>query len=210
MNISIIGASAGIGHETVKRALDRKHTVTTLSRSKIQITDNQSLIEIHGNATNKADLIKLIQKADAVIVTLGTGKSMKPTSLFSDFGQLIVEVQRENKLDIPFIFVTGFGAGESINYATWPVKLFMKFFLKDVYADKAKMEEIIANSNMNWIIVRPGSLSDKPLTEKYRIENRLYKGINIGKINRSDVADFLVKQAEKPTELKKYVSISAK
>lgn len=210
MNISIIGASAGIGLETVKRALDRKHTVTALSRSKIPITGNESLIMMSGNATNKTDLVNSMQKADAVVVTLGTGKSMKPTTLYSDFGKLIVEVQREYKLDIPFIFVTGFGAGESINYASWFVKLFMKFFLKDVYADKTIMEEMIANSNMNWIIVRPGSLLDKPLTENYRIENRLYKGINIGGINRSDVADFLIKQAENPTELKKYISISAK
>jgi putative NADH-flavin reductase len=32
MNITVIGASAGIGLETVKRALERNHNVTTLSR----------------------------------------------------------------------------------------------------------------------------------------------------------------------------------
>ena len=72
------------------------------------------------------------------------------------------------------------------------------------------MEEIITNSDMNWTVVRPGRLFDKELTEKYRIENTLFKGINIGGINRADVADFLIKQAEKQTELKKYIAISAK
>ncbi len=37
MNITIIGASAGIGLETVKRGLNRNHSITTLSRSKIEI-----------------------------------------------------------------------------------------------------------------------------------------------------------------------------
>jgi len=36
------------------------------------------------------------------------------------------------------------------------------------------------------------------------------QGIDIGGINRADVADFLIKQAEKQTELKKYIAISEK
>jgi hypothetical protein len=35
---------------------------------------------------------------------------MKATTLFSDFAKLIVEIHRENKIVIPFIFVSGFGA----------------------------------------------------------------------------------------------------
>jgi len=210
MNITIIGASAGIGLETVKRGLNRNHSLTTLSRSEIEIEEKKSFNMILGDATNKADLINSIQQADAIIVTLGTGRNMKATTLFSDFAKLIVEINREKKMDVPFIFVTGFGAGESKNYVPWMVKLFLKYLLKDVYADKTKMEEIITNSDLNWTVVRPGRLLDKELTEKYRIENTLFKGINIGGINRADVADFLIKQAEKQTEVKKYIALSEK
>lgn len=210
MNITIIGASAGVGLETVKRALDRKHNVTTLSRSEINLSNNNNLTMLTGSATNKADLIKSIEKADAVIVALGTGKSMKPTTLYSDFAKLLEEVQKETNTQIPFIVLTGFGAGESGKYNGFIMKLFFKFLLNDVYADKTKMEEIISSSKLKWEIVRPGLLKDKPLTEKYRIETKLFKGINIGSINRADVADFLVKQAENPTELNKYVSLSNK
>ena len=210
MNITIIGASVGIGLETVKRGLNRKHSVTTLSQSEIKIEEKKSLEMILGNATNKADLLNSIQNAEAIIVTLGTSKNMKSTTLFSDFAKLIVEINRENKIDVPFIFVTGFGAGESKNYVSWLVKMFLKYLLKDVYADKTKMEEIITHSDLNWTVVRPGRLLDRDLTEKYRVENKLFKGINIGGINRADVADFLIKQAEKQTELKKYIAISEK
>ena len=210
MNITIIGASAGIGLEAVKRGLNRNHSITTLSRSEIQIEEKESINKILGDATNKADLIKSIQNAEALIITLGTGKNMKATTLFSDFAKLIVEIHRENKIEIPLIFVTGFGAGESKNYVSWLVKMFLKYLLKDVYDDKAKMEEIITNSDLNWTVVRPGRLLDGELTEKYRIENTLFKGIKIGGINRADVADFLIKQAEKQTQLKKYIAISEK
>jgi putative NADH-flavin reductase len=210
MNITIIGASAGVGLETVKRALERKHNVTTLSRSEITLPSNSSLTTLYGSATNKEDLKKSIANADAIIVALGTGKSMKPTTLYSDFAKLLVEVQTETNAQIPFIILTGFGAGESGQYNGFIMKLFFKFLLKDVYADKTKMEELITASKMKWEIVRPGLLKDKPLTEKYKVENKLYEGINIGSINRSDVADFLVKQAENPTEINKYVSLSNK
>lgn len=208
MNITIIGASAGVGLETVKRALERNHKVTTLSRTDIQISNNGNLNKQIGSATNKNDLKKSIEDADAVIVALGTGKSMKPTTLYSDFTKLLVEIQKETNAQIPFIVLTGFGAGESGKYNGLIMKLFFKFLLKDVYTDKTKMEEIITASKLKWEIVRPGLLKDKPMTEKYRVETKLFKGINIGSINRADVADFLVKQAENPTELSKYVSLS--
>ena len=210
MNITIIGASGGIGLEAVKRGLNRNHYITTLSRSEIKLEENKSLKIIIGDATNKADLLNAIQNADAIIVTLGTVKNTKATNLFSDFAKLMVEINREHKINVPFLFVTGFGAGDSKNYVSWLIKLFLKYLLKDVYADKTKMEEIITESNMNWTVVRPGRLLDKTLTEKYRVENKLYKGINIGGINRADVADFLIKQAENQTELKKYIGISEK
>lgn len=191
MKIAIIGASAGIGLESVKRALERSHEVTTLSRSPIQLPENPLLKSIIGDALNKRDLTRAIQDADAVIVTLGTRKNMRQTTLFSDFAKLLVAIQTESKSVATHIAVTGFGTGESANYVGWFVKLFLKYFLK-----------------VNWLIVRPGRLLDEPRTEKYRIETSLYKGINIRAINRSDVAYYLVKQAENPTELLKFSSIS--
>jgi putative NADH-flavin reductase len=208
MNLTIIGASAGVGLETVKRALQRNHKVTTLSRSEINFPENPNLITLIGSATNKTDLKKSIENANAVIVALGTGKSMKPTTLYSDFARLLVEVQQETNTQFPFIILTGFGAGESGAFNSFFMKLFFKFLLKDVYADKTKMEEIIANSKLKWEIVRPGLLKDNSFTERYRVETQLFKGMNIGSINRADVADYMVKQAENPTNIFKYTSLS--
>lgn len=210
MNITVIGASAGIGLETVKWALERSHKVTTLSRSPLQIPAHKNLHIIIGDALHREDLKTAVKDADAVIVTLGTRKNMKATTMFSDFARVLVDVQTEKNTQVPHLVVTGFGAGESQKYMGLLPRLFLKYMLKDVYADKTKMEQIITASNLNWVIVRPGRLLDEPRTGVYRIETRLYKGIGIGGINRSDVADFLVQQAENPTELKKYPAISQK
>jgi len=208
MKITIIGASAGTGLETVKLALSRNHEVTTLSRTPIQLPKNPMLNSIIGDALNKGDLTRAIQGADAVIITLGTRKNMGQTTLFSDFASLLVAIQTESKSVATHIAVTGFGTAESANYVGWFVKLFLRYFLKDVYADKARMEKLLTESGLNWIIVRPGRLLDESVTMKYRIETSLYKGINIGAINRSDVAHYLVNQAENPADLMKYSAIS--
>ena len=90
MHITIIGASSGVGLETVKRALERNHKVSTLSRSPINLPSQANLTTITGSATNKEDLKKSIENADAVIVALGTGTSTKPTTLYSDFAKRLV------------------------------------------------------------------------------------------------------------------------
>lgn len=207
MNIAVIGASAGVGLETVKLALARHHTVITLSRSAIPLPAYPRLKTIKGSALRKQDLRLVVDMADAVIVTLGTGTSRAATTLYSDFAKVLTEVYKETNRSIPFIILTGFGAGESENYYSLPVKLIFRLLLKKVYDDKTRMEEMIASSDLPWIIVRPGILRNRPFTGIYRVETRLYKGIRIGSINRADVADFMLKQAEQPTALKTYVSL---
>lgn len=208
MNITVIGASAGLGLETVKRALNRNHTVTGLSRSPIQLIGYENLNSVRGDALNKRELKNVIKDADAVIVTLGTGKKTKITTLYSEFAHLLIEIQKELKTEIPFIIVTGFGIGNSQEYVPWFVRMFLKYKVNNVFTDKAKLEEMIKSSELNWIIVRPGCLKDEELTENYRIETTLFSGMNIIRINRADVADYMVKQAENPSETKKFVGIT--
>lgn len=90
MKIAVIGASAGIGLETVKRALERQHEVTALSRSTMEISENPLLRSITGDALHKNYLARAMHGADAVIVTLGARKNMKQTTLFSDFAKLLI------------------------------------------------------------------------------------------------------------------------
>jgi putative NADH-flavin reductase len=209
MRIAVIGASAGLGLETVKTALSRNHEVTTLSRSHVNVPDGQAVTEVLGSATEEADLTRAIAGADAVIVTLGLASNRQATTLFSDCATLLAKLNADRPSQVPFLFVSGFGAGASRDFATPVAKLLLNYVLRYSYADKTRMEEIVASSSLNWIVVRPGRLLDGKLTGNYRTENSLFRGIKIGGINRADVAAFLVGQAENPTELGKYVAISA-
>ncbi len=57
------------------------------------------------------------------------------------------------------------------------------------------MERIFSQSALDWTMVRPPELTDKPYTGRYRVrEGRLpVFGFTI---SRADVADFMIKAAE--------------
>jgi putative NADH-flavin reductase len=203
MNITIIGASSGIGLLTLNQALANGHHVTTLSRNISTLPDHPSLIKISGTATSTTDLKNATTHADAVIITIGQHKD-KQATLFTNTGRALTALQ----LKIPVIIVTGFGAGDSQPYFGFLFRLILRILLKKEYADKTKMENMLAGSQLQWEIVRPGMLTNGPLTGKYKAISALYRGMKITSISRADVADFLLTQAEHPTLLHKYVTLT--
>jgi putative NADH-flavin reductase len=74
--------------------------------------------------------------------------------------------------------------------------------LKRAYKDKERQEKLIKESDLAWIIVRPGFLTNRPETGKYRAITDM-EGVKAGWISRSDVARFMLEQAESPTFLHK-------
>lgn len=207
MKIAVIGASAGIGAETVKSALKRGHSIRGLSRNITSLPEHTSLTKITGTALSAGDLKNAIAGTDAVIVTVGT-KKKKGTTLFSNLAKTLSMVTSELDYKGPVIIVTGFGTGESARYLTFFLRLVINLFLKDQYKDKTRLEEIIAESPMNWEFVKPGMLTNGPLTSNYKAISKLFKGVKINKISRADVADYLVKEAEHPRYLHHHVVLT--
>lgn len=208
MNITIIGASAGVGLETTRRALQQGHAVTALSRHLDAIADHPKLEKLQGSSTNAQDVKTAIYGAEAIIVTLGTGTSTKPTTLYSDSARILVQVLRESGSTASLIVLTGFGAGDSSAFNGFIAKLFFSLLLKKVYEDKTAMEQIIAAGYSRWEIVRPGRLTNAAATGNYRVLDKLEKGMSVSSIARGDVANFLIAQAERPTYLHKYIALT--
>lgn len=208
MNITIIGASAGVGLATVQQALGYGHYVIAVSRQTANIPDHPRLSKVNGSATSIEDLKKVIADSDAVIIAIGT-KNKKPNTLFSDTATALVKACAALNFKGPVLIVTGFGAGKSEAFLNIFMKVVIKLFLKHQYINKTLMEDIISNSNLNWEIVRPGMLTDGPSTGKYKVLPNLYKGIKIGKISRADVADFLLREALTPTMLKRCPALTS-
>jgi putative NADH-flavin reductase len=207
MKITVIGASAGVGLEVTRLALQKGHDVTTLSRRMVPLPDHSKLRRVQGSATNPGDVRAAVNGADAILVTLGV-KSPFATSLFSDSARILLEVLQETNSASTLIVLTGFGAGDSWGYNSFPMKLMFTLLLKKVYTDKSEQERVIVNGYSRWEIVRPGRLTNGAVTGHYRVLDDLVEGMKIGAISRANVAHFMIAQAEHPTYLSKYVALT--
>jgi putative NADH-flavin reductase len=199
----IIGASRGIGLETVKAALRGGHRVRALARSAASMPiENADLEKLSGNALDGDTIRDALEGVDVVIQTLGVDFSLRaifePTTLFSRSTRILVDAMKAAGVN-RLVAVTGLGAGDSrgrggILYdgVVFPL------LLKRVYDDKDVQEWIIRSSGLDWTIVRPGLLTSGPAAGRYRVLS-LPQEWRFGVISRADVADFIVRQVDDRT-----------
>lgn len=197
--ILIVGASRGIGLETVRRALDQGYQVRAFARSASQIPiTHAQLMKVNGDALRTEDVTAAVKGADAVIQTLGAKASLamvtSQTRLFSDATRILIDTMQSTGVK-RMICVTGFGAGDTREHMSLLQRLPFELLLGRVYEDKAVQEMMIRSSALSWVIARPGILTSGPRTGRYKILDKPADWRN-GTISRADVADFLVKQVE--------------
>ena len=203
--VLIIGASKGIGLETTRQALEAGHRVRALSRSAATSgLFNPNLEKIRGDALDSRDIAAALDGVDVVIQALGVsslGDLFRSVSLFSDATRLLVNAMEGQALK-RLISVTGFGAGDSGASISCLQRLPFQIVFGRAYADKSLQEKLIKDSSLDWTIVRPGVLTNGRRTGRYRIVDEPSEWRN-GIISRADVADFLVRQIEDRTYMRK-------
>jgi putative NADH-flavin reductase len=196
--ILVVGASRGIGLETVKRALAEGHGVRALARSAATIPlEDEKLRKMTGDALDPATVARALPGVDAVIQSLGAAFApesvLKGTTLFSRATRVLVDAMVAAGVK-RLIAVTGLGAGDSRGHGGFLYDtIVFPLMLKRVYDDKDVQEQIIKRSGLEWTIVRPGLLTSGPATRAYRalLDPDDWRA---GSISRADVADFLVKE----------------
>ena len=88
-----------------------------------------------------------------------------------------------------------------------PANLVGRLFFPRMVMDAAEMENILQKSGLDWTIVRPPRLTNRPLTGKYRVQEGHLPGFGFT-ISRADVADFMIKTAENRAFIGKVVGTS--
>jgi putative NADH-flavin reductase len=195
MKLLVIGATRGIGLEVVQQALEAGHEVTALARNPQGFSmQHERLRVVKGDILDQNSIERALEGQDAVCVTIGIGVTRKPVSIFSEGTRKVVEAMK-NSACRRLLCVTGIGAGDSRGHGGFLYdKIFTPLFVRTIYEDKDRQEKIVRESGLDWVIVRPGFLTDGPRTGKYRALTNL-EGVKAGKISRADVADFIVKEA---------------
>ena len=193
MKILILGSTGGTGQQLVKQSLDQNHEVTAIARdpSRLKLT-HERLTMIKGNVLDKEIVWKALEGKEAVLSALGLGKSLKSNDLISNAAGILIPAMNGTNVK-RLIFLSAFGVGESVRQAGFIQKIAFRLFLKNIYADKSKADDLIRKSSLDWTLVYPVLLTDGPGTGKYKAgEKQLMRGMP--KISRTDVAEFMVRQ----------------
>ncbi len=76
-----------------------------------------------------------------------------------------------------------------------PAYLLGRLLFPGIVADAAAMERVLEESKLDWTIVRPPELTNKPYTGKYRVGEGHLPRFGF-RISRADVADFMLQAVE--------------
>lgn len=117
----------------------------------------------------------------------------KPTTLYSQGAINTLQAMHKYGIDRAF-FISASALDISPVlpfYVRFAAKYVIQKLLKHMYADLRLMEKAVKESGINYTIIRPPQLVNKPVTGHYRIAvNHFLK--NGLKISRADVAHFIL------------------
>jgi uncharacterized protein YbjT (DUF2867 family) len=219
MRLAIFGPTGGTGRRLVERAIAEGHEVTAFARNPSKITARHERLRIVvGDAFDPESVLEAVAGSEAVICVLGSRTPSNPLhprrpgdphGVTSAGSQNIVAAMKEHGLR-RLVCQTAWGVGESRQNPGIAGAFFMNVLvpplLRDEYADKGAQEKIVAESGLDWIIVRPMILTNGSWTNDYRADVDLKPGRR-PYISRADVADFLLKQLTDDTFVRKTPAI---
>src|SRR5947207_4932017 len=200
--VLVIGATGGTGRRLVERALDQGHQVTAFVRrpAKLQI-EHANLRVVKGDVLDYPSVEAAMHGQSAVLCALGHKRFFYPNKIQSNGMRNILGAMKT--CNVPrLICETALGIGNSVGRLGLPHTFFILPLILPFYMwDKLRQEELIRTSDRDWIIVRPGVLTNGPARGKYR------HGPEVGNyfwpvmISRADVAAFMLKQLRDDTYL---------
>jgi len=196
MNILIVGATRGIGRQLLEQALASGHNVTALVRDPRRLAmQHERLRVVKGDILDSDSVARAMAGQDAVCCTIGIKLPWPPVTVFSEGTRNLLQAMKKTGV-MRLICVTGIGAGDSRGHGGFLYDhLIRPFLFGPVYADKDRQESLIKASDVDWTIVRPGFLTNGPLTKNYRMLTNM-AGVTAGRISRADVAHFFLQELE--------------
>jgi len=170
MNLTVFGATGGIGREIVRQALDAGHRVTAVVRDPARLGVTGDALEVFpADLTDPERLRAAVAGRDAVLSGLGP-RSRKDAGVAARLtGAVLRAMEAEGVRRLLVVSAAPVGpAPQDDGILDRVVLSLVSAVLKDVYADLRAMEAELAGSGTDWTSVRPPRLQDKPLTGRYR------------------------------------------
>lgn len=170
MNLTVFGATGGIGREIVRQALGAGHRVTAVVRDPARLDVTGDALEVFpADLTDPERLRAAVAGRDAVLSGLGA-RSRKDAGVAARLTRTVLRaMEAEGVRRLLVVSAAPVGPAPRDDGALdRGIRSLVSAALKDVYADLREMEAELAGSGTDWTSVRPPRLQNKPLTGRYR------------------------------------------
>jgi len=207
MNLVVLGATGSTGLEIVRQAIEYGHSVTAFVRSPERLKPFRDRISVkQGNLLDAAELEPVIKGHDAVLsafgprvpIAKGDANLLRQFAVALTSAMVKTNVRRVVVESVAFLFK---------NAVVPPAYVLGRLFFRQVVDDASAMERVFTGSQLDWTMVRPPELTDKPYTGKYRVRQGRLPLFGF-KIARADVAEFMITAAENCSWVGKIVGFS--
>uniref|UniRef100_A0A5F9CAX1 Biliverdin reductase B n=1 Tax=Oryctolagus cuniculus TaxID=9986 RepID=A0A5F9CAX1_RABIT len=144
------------------QAVQAGYEVTVLVRdpSRLPKEGPKPAHVVVGDVLQAADVDKTVAGQDAVIVLLGTGNDLSPTTVMSEGTRNIVAAMKAHGVDKVVACTSAF--------LLWdPAKVPPR--LQDVTDDHIRMHKVLQESGLKYVAVMPPHIGSQPLTGAYSV-----------------------------------------
>ena len=206
MKLIIFGATGTLGRHLVEQALARGHRVTAFARRPDALELKHHCLDRRaGDVLDRQAVADAVRGHDAVVIALGSGRKGTVRSVGTQ--HVIEAMQRHGVRRLSCLSTLGAGDSRAHLNFFWK-RIMFGFLLRDAYADHLAQEACVAESDLDWTIVRPGAFTNGPATGAYKhgfpsTERNLKL-----KISRADIAGFMLRQLTDDTYLRQSPSLS--
>ncbi len=193
MNCLIFGANSETGREIVRQSLAKGHEVTAFVPNLDVFKPHEKLMLIKGNVLDSDEVDNAIafQAYDVVFSALGDTRTGKNKVCSMGIYHIIRSMQT---YQLNRLIVTS-SMGVAPEYLNFTSRLYINAVLGGVHKDLSLMELYIAESGLDWTIVRPLHLTGSPARGEYRVMS-CPPDKPLRKISRADVAHFMLNTME--------------
>ncbi|HLW02422.1 MAG TPA: NAD(P)H-binding protein [Ktedonobacterales bacterium] len=212
MNITVFGASGAIGTQFIELAKERGPAIRAVYRTMPPVSPGgQVEVLVSPDIFNPDFVTRAIRGADVLVTALGPNfarhhhaltKMISPPDIHQRLARTLVRAMQEAGAPTKVISVSTGSMGPADASMGLGPRLLLGFFrtfiarnLRLVGKDLGAMEQVFAESRLDWYAVRPVKLTDGPLTQQVQASNRFA----LKPISRADVAWYLLTLVEDPT-----------
>ena len=194
MKILVVASSKRIQRQVAEQARDEGHEVTVLERKARRFWQRRSQHRVVvGDVLNERSLAPALAGQEAVVCWLAQRATRQPTTyLWEGTANLIRMMEKHGVKRL--ICISACGAGDSRGHCGFFFdKIVQPLFLKQVYEDRDRQEELIRGTQLEWVIVRPARLKKGRPRGEYMVLTDL-RNFKARRIALLDAVEFALKQ----------------